>query len=321
MSTANQETLAESGASDRPLILEKGSYVPWASRFLRFIDNKRNEGEWMRHSIDKVIDYENDYQWEIQGDVQEDKLTTAMMLLARAITQRYSTPTNNRLHTSSNTRNKAVIQDGRVDIQSKNAGYARNGNRNAGRTNRNQATNAENDNAYGDNTLEELNAAVIMMARIQPTDDKSDAEPTYDAESHEKLKTVIHTSVDEQIDSDIIFDDPYVEDNSGQDEHDSNAHDRPYADIESLINNVQVEAEKQQKMNIELQKQKSVATKGTLFCDPYMQTGLGYQNPERLKKAIEAQPKMYDGEKLESNKLKVDLPDYKETLEDAKKVD
>nr|GEU67365.1 hypothetical protein [Tanacetum cinerariifolium] len=38
------------------------------------------------------------------------------------------------------------------------------------------------DNAYEDNTLEELNAAVIMMARIQPTDDKSDAKPTYDAE-------------------------------------------------------------------------------------------------------------------------------------------
>ncbi|GKA30412.1 integrase, catalytic region, zinc finger, CCHC-type containing protein, partial [Tanacetum coccineum] len=27
--------------------------------------------------------------------------------------------------------------------------------------------------AYGDNTLEELNVTMIMMARIQPTDDKS----------------------------------------------------------------------------------------------------------------------------------------------------
>ncbi|GKA08378.1 hypothetical protein Tco_0687709 [Tanacetum coccineum] len=38
------------------------------------------------------------------------------------------------------------------------------------------------DNAYGNNTLEELYAAVIMMARIQPTDEKSDAKPTYDVE-------------------------------------------------------------------------------------------------------------------------------------------
>ncbi|GKA02282.1 hypothetical protein Tco_0674947 [Tanacetum coccineum] len=91
-----------------------------------------------------VIDHEEDYQGEIQGDAQEDKLTTTMMLLERVITQRYSTPTNNRLCTSSNTKNQAVIHDGRVDIKSKNAGYAGNGNENAGRSNRNQIATAGN---------------------------------------------------------------------------------------------------------------------------------------------------------------------------------
>ncbi|GJS59874.1 hypothetical protein Tco_0654658 [Tanacetum coccineum] len=38
------------------------------------------------------------------------------------------------------------------------------------------------DNVYGNNMLEELYAAVIMMARIQPTDEKSDIKPTYDVE-------------------------------------------------------------------------------------------------------------------------------------------
>ncbi|GJT33833.1 retrovirus-related pol polyprotein from transposon TNT 1-94, partial [Tanacetum coccineum] len=91
------------------------------------------------------------------------------------------------------------------------------------------------DNAYEDNALQELNATVIMMAHIQPTDDKSDAEPTYDVElisevnasqidmiiglflksdhedrHHEKLETIIHTTANDQIDSDIIFNDPYV---------------------------------------------------------------------------------------------------------------
>ncbi|GKC97138.1 hypothetical protein Tco_1167413 [Tanacetum coccineum] len=74
-----------------------------------------------------VIDYEEDYQGE-------------------AITQKFSTPTNNRLRTLLNTRNQDVIQDGRVDIQTKNAGYGGNGNRNAGRQNRNQAFNARNRN-------------------------------------------------------------------------------------------------------------------------------------------------------------------------------
>ncbi|GKD80027.1 retrovirus-related pol polyprotein from transposon TNT 1-94, partial [Tanacetum coccineum] len=93
-----------------------------------------------------VVDYEEDYQGELQGDSQEDKLTTAMMLLARAITHKFSTSTNNRLRTSSNTRYQAVIQDGRVDIQTKNAGYGGNGNRNTEIQNKNQAFNACNGN-------------------------------------------------------------------------------------------------------------------------------------------------------------------------------
>ncbi|GKD95705.1 hypothetical protein Tco_1379602 [Tanacetum coccineum] len=84
-----------------------------------------------------IADYEDEYQGESQGDSQEDKLTTGMMFIARAITQKFSTPTNNYLRTLSNTRNQAVIQDGRIDIQTKNAGYGGNGNRNSWRQNMN----------------------------------------------------------------------------------------------------------------------------------------------------------------------------------------
>ncbi|GJZ84686.1 hypothetical protein Tco_0650025 [Tanacetum coccineum] len=104
---------------------------------------------------------------------------------------------------------------------------------------------------------------MIMMACIQPTNDKSNVEPTYDVEfirevnasqidminrlllksdheqrHHEKLETIIHTSADDQIDSNMIFDDPYVDNNSGYVEHDTNAHDQSLHDFESLINNV-----------------------------------------------------------------------------------
>ncbi|GKA55947.1 hypothetical protein Tco_0755019 [Tanacetum coccineum] len=51
--------------------------------------------------------------------------------------------------------------------------------------------------------------------------------------------------------------------------------------------------------------------------DPFLKARVGYQNLERLKKAIAAQPKMYDGERLQSTKLIIDLPDYEETLEDV----
>nr|GEU75481.1 integrase, catalytic region, zinc finger, CCHC-type, peptidase aspartic, catalytic [Tanacetum cinerariifolium] len=52
MSTLNRQTLVESGAFDRPPILEKGSYMPWESRFRMFLDNKKEEGERMWHSIE-----------------------------------------------------------------------------------------------------------------------------------------------------------------------------------------------------------------------------------------------------------------------------
>ncbi|GKD27191.1 hypothetical protein Tco_1233405 [Tanacetum coccineum] len=206
MSIANQQTLAKSGAESRPPILEKGSYVPWASLFLRIKRlmqctdiSKQERHSRLMNEFDKfvaedgesltsvyeskyvtltrqkfvlekehfdvlydylsqfephvkaskakkaarnhdplplvanshanfsyshaspsysrspqpyyvthpssVIDYDDDYQEEIQGDAQEDKLSTAMI---------------------------------------KNVGYAGNGNMNAGRTNQNQATNAGN---------------------------------------------------------------------------------------------------------------------------------------------------------------------------------
>ncbi|GKC47795.1 gag-pol polyprotein [Tanacetum coccineum] len=45
-----------------------------------------------------------------------------MMLLDRAIPQRFCNPTNNRLRTSSNTRNQAIMQVDKVNIQSQNSG-------------------------------------------------------------------------------------------------------------------------------------------------------------------------------------------------------
>ncbi|GJU51159.1 hypothetical protein Tco_1220714 [Tanacetum coccineum] len=69
-----------------------------------------------------VVDYDDDYQGDAVQNTSEDPLTSAMILLARTITQRFSNPTNNRLRASSNTRNQAIIQGDRVNIQSRNSG-------------------------------------------------------------------------------------------------------------------------------------------------------------------------------------------------------
>ncbi|GJU50005.1 hypothetical protein Tco_1219560 [Tanacetum coccineum] len=53
MSASNQPTLTDLEANDRPLMLEKGNYIPLESRFKRFLDNNIEDGERMWHSIQK----------------------------------------------------------------------------------------------------------------------------------------------------------------------------------------------------------------------------------------------------------------------------
>nr|GEZ02031.1 hypothetical protein [Tanacetum cinerariifolium] len=80
------------------------------------------------------------------------------------------------------------------------------------------------DTSFRKETIEELTAAVMLMARIQPADDNAETVPSYDEKavsevnasskvheqmSHVKCKTIIQTTDDDQIDSNIIFDDPY----------------------------------------------------------------------------------------------------------------
>nr|GEZ19819.1 hypothetical protein [Tanacetum cinerariifolium] len=42
---------SDSGANERPPMLERGNYIPWESRFRRFLNNKLEEGERMWNSI------------------------------------------------------------------------------------------------------------------------------------------------------------------------------------------------------------------------------------------------------------------------------
>ncbi|GJZ78349.1 hypothetical protein Tco_0643021 [Tanacetum coccineum] len=254
MSTTNQQTLAESGIEERPLILEKGIYVPWASRFLDdpkhlgkqiydlakdlFTEDKdRNHNPlalvansyanpsyshtspsysrspqpyYVTHPR-SMHDYDDDYQGEIQGDAQEDKPSTAMMLNTGRITRNQATNAGNGFAQNNVEVNENVQRNPRATST-------------LGKTN-------ENDfmlmSAYGDDQLEELNASVIMMACIQPTDNEYDAELTYGTK--------------------VIS-----EDNSRQVEHDQDAHAQNFASLESLINNVQVEAKNQRIMNNDL---------------------------------------------------------------------
>ncbi|GKD34136.1 hypothetical protein Tco_1249645 [Tanacetum coccineum] len=142
------------------------------------------------------------------------------------------------------------------------------------------------DNSYGDKTLEEFTFAIIMMARIQPAVDNAMTKPKYVAKAvskvnashkvheqanHGKCKTLINTSADDQIDYNIIFDDPYVENNGGSDEHDSNDHDQ-YDDVKILAYNALREAKNKKRLNNELKKQKELLQKELKTCKERVKT-------------------------------------------------
>ncbi|GKG04965.1 hypothetical protein Tco_0315352, partial [Tanacetum coccineum] len=76
-----------------------------------------------------VVDYDEEYEKDDVHNHSEDLLASSMLLLAKAITQNFSNPTNNRLCASSNTINQAIVQGDKVNIQSRNSG-------NVGRNNR-----------------------------------------------------------------------------------------------------------------------------------------------------------------------------------------
>ncbi|GJX35987.1 hypothetical protein Tco_0247544 [Tanacetum coccineum] len=112
------------------------------------------------------------------------------------------------------------------------------------------------DNAYGDETLKELTVAVIMMARIRPTDENTETKPKYDA----KAISEVNASHIDRISGMI-----------SKVKHASNAHNQTL-DIESLVYNVQREPENQQILNIKLNKQKELLQKELETCKERVKT-------------------------------------------------
>nr|GEW00875.1 hypothetical protein [Tanacetum cinerariifolium] len=242
-----------------------------------------------------VVDYDDEYQ---QDDIQtnpKDPLASTMLLLSRAITQKFSNPTNNHLRTSSNTRNQAIIQGDMVNIQSRNSGhYARNCPKPRVRDSKyfmEQMLLAKQDEAgviltdeknyflFADalrlEEIEDLNANICLMARIQPTNNISDVGPSYDSafisevqslsinENKEQMylshtKIIDSTIGDDLIDSNIIFDTPNGHVNSGSVEKDTHVRDL-YA-LEQLARNAYQEAEKQQIFAQKVQEQNTTLT-------------------------------------------------------------
>ncbi|GJS21991.1 integrase, catalytic region, zinc finger, CCHC-type containing protein [Tanacetum coccineum] len=84
MSTSKtyQQSLADAGSETRPPMLERGSYIPWASRFRRYINQKRENQKWLNKALD-----EGPYQFQmfVPSDSTVPKLQTTEDLQGDAL--------------------------------------------------------------------------------------------------------------------------------------------------------------------------------------------------------------------------------------------
>ncbi|GKA52023.1 retrovirus-related pol polyprotein from transposon TNT 1-94 [Tanacetum coccineum] len=309
--------------------------------------SSRNTSSYYVTHPPSVVDYNEEFDHDDVHNHSEDPLAYVMFLLAKAITQNFSNPTNNRLRASSNTRNQAVVQGDRVNIQSIHSGNVGGNNRRAyvkrevveGMNATNETTNVQrivrtptlgntstgqcyncggkghyarncpkprvrdskyfmeqmllakqdeagviltdeqNDFLFADASrmeeIEELSANICLMARIQPADQNSDDEPSYESafvsevqsssinENDEQMypthtKIINSTIDDDQINSNIQFDSVKGNVNSGSVEKDTHVYDQ--CALETLARNAYDEAAKQQRFAQKVQQQNMTLT-------------------------------------------------------------
>ncbi|GJZ28567.1 hypothetical protein Tco_0573214 [Tanacetum coccineum] len=190
-----------------------------------------------------VVDYEEDYQGELQGDSQEDKLTTAMMMveltykprmqdLVEMITgmQGDRTRIKHLMQEVDQLRTMTVIRLFNVFHELSQIREWRMFSVITAKKKATMLVIVQNQEFVMQNkTSEELTAAVIMMAQFQPAKDNDVKEPRDDAN--------------------IIFDGPYMENNGGY-----NA--LREADVKILAYNALREAKNKKRLNNDLKKQK-----------------------------------------------------------------
>ncbi|GJY94496.1 hypothetical protein Tco_0510857 [Tanacetum coccineum] len=134
MSTMAENVIA-AGADNRPPMLEKSQYNSWQSRMKLYIRGKEHGKDLLDSVLNGPFKYgtvdvpatptttaymrERTYEDLTEKEKIHDpiaSLNKAMAFISTTFTSRYL-PTNNQFCTSSNPRNHATIQDGRVTVQ------------------------------------------------------------------------------------------------------------------------------------------------------------------------------------------------------------
>nr|GEY10479.1 hypothetical protein [Tanacetum cinerariifolium] len=289
MTSSHNQSISDVGSENRPLMLKKGSYIPWASLFLRYIDGNKDYGKMLKDSIynglyqmKEIMDPGNPFT-DIDGNNAiplEYQMTSIILLMHARLLWRCGKEQNennvnaSRVKRASRTHDPLALVENHYVIPSSShtslaydvthpppvndfmvilnhmsfkemqamKGHLKRCPKLRVRDSnyfKEQMLLAKRDEVDGEEELGELNSSCIMMARIQTVDNNYDVEPSYDFdfanEVHDSSSSFINDIFsksdheqcyhdqpksrkpaydDDQIDSDIIFDDPNMEPNS-----------------------------------------------------------------------------------------------------------
>nr|GEW93552.1 integrase, catalytic region, zinc finger, CCHC-type, peptidase aspartic, catalytic [Tanacetum cinerariifolium] len=253
--------------------------------------SSRNTSSYYVTHPTSVVDYDDEYQ---QDDIQtnsKDPLTFVMLLLAQAITQNFSNPTNNRLYTSSNTRNQAVIQGDRVNIQSRNSGNTRRNNRRA--YVQEEVVKGANETGNVQRTLRNSSSGNTSTVQCYNCSGKGHYARNYPQPRVRDLKYFMEQMLmAKQDEAGVIL----IDEQNGF----------LFADTSRM-------------KEIEDPRMFMLGPKSLSVYDQQLKHGLGYSNPYTLKKAIYQCPKLYLASSLGNSETPLNIRDNEDTLDVSSK--
>ncbi|GJU46977.1 retrovirus-related pol polyprotein from transposon TNT 1-94 [Tanacetum coccineum] len=291
----------------------KKSHGPLALVAHTGLSSRQTSSYYVTHPT-SVVDYDDEYQQDNVHNNYEDPLVSAMSLLAKAITQKFSNPTNNRLRASSNTRNQAIVQGDKVNIQSRNSG-------NTGRNSR---------RAYGQEEVVEGMNAPKDTGNVQRTLRTPSSGNTSTVQCYNCSGKGHYARNCPKPRNDFLFPDTSrmeeIEELSANiclmvriQPADHTSDDGP--SYESAFINLEAKLKKNVdlilKLGNSLQGMFMLGPKPLSVYDQQLKHGLGYPNPYTLKQAISKCPKLYIASSLGNLEILLNVRDSEDTLEDA----
>ncbi|GJX04478.1 hypothetical protein Tco_0190394 [Tanacetum coccineum] len=259
MTNSHQQSIADVGSETRPPIIEKGSYVMWATRFMRAkqtakahdhltlvaktyaspSQSRSSPAYYVKHP--PSVDVHTKNVWYI-GSVGGNTGRNA----GSSWTATYVQKSNG---------NNAIVQ--RVPRTTANSGYTPTQQMLLAKQDeaRIHLDEEQNDFLLADipenEELQELNTSCIMMAHIQEIANDSYAEPSYDSDFMDEVQDPSSSFLEG------LFSKSYHEQNEGINsdnvEHDNLAHDQQSVELEKLLRNVQIESANTQRDKIQTQ--------------------------------------------------------------------